>query len=113
MKKQITLLAAATIATQALLGCAANAQFKDGYYSDLRVDGSSTGIGEPDHGLLVEGGRVVADFSFDNYGCMGRGCDFESLIKKNTYKSVNNTQILRVTPNGKSVVVTWYKNPGE
>ena len=113
MGKLITLVATATIAAQALLGCTANAQFKDGYYSDLRVDGSSTGVGEPDYGLLVEGGRVVADFSLDDYGCMGRGCDFESIILKNQYKSVNGTQMLRTTPDGKAVVVTWYKNPGE
>ena len=88
----------------------AHAQFKDGYYSDLRVDGSSTGVGEPDHGLLVKGGQVVADYSFDQFGCMGRGCDFKNLIQRNRYQSINATQILRTTPNGKKVVVTWYKN---
>jgi len=88
----------------------AHAQFKDGYYSDLRVDGSSTRVGEPDHGLLVKAGQVVADFSFDQFGCMGRGCDFKTLIQRNLYQSINATQILRTTPNGKKVVVTWYKN---
>jgi len=113
MSRRIAIIAAASIAAQTLLACAANAQFKDGYYSDLRVNGSSTGVGEPDYGLLVEGGRIVADFSFDDYGCMGRGCNFESLIQRNTYEPVNELQILRKTPDGKAIVVTWYKNPGE
>ena len=94
----------------ALSAAPAHAQFLDGYYSDLRVDGSSTRVGEPDHGLLIKGGRVVADFSFDQFGCMGRGCKFESLIQNNRYEPINPTQILRTTPDGKKVVVTWYKN---
>ena len=86
--------------------------FKDGYYSDA-VAGSGIPAGEPNHGLLVQGGKVVADFSFDDYGCMGRGCNFKALVKANQYTQVNDQQILRITPVGSRTVVTWYKSPNE
>ena len=91
---------------------AQSAFFRDGYYSDA-VAGSGLPAGEPNHGLLVRGGKVEADFSFDDYGCMGRGCDFEALVKANQYTRINDRQILRITPAGSRTVITWYKGPNE
>jgi hypothetical protein len=94
------------------IGAANPVTFLDGYYSDAVAGGKLAG-GEPNHGLLVEGGKVVADFSFDDFGCLGRMCDFERLVRINKYTQINDKQILRITPAGSRVVVTWYKGSRE
>jgi hypothetical protein len=110
-------ISVATVGVVALLAThspcfAQSTLFKDGYYSDA-VAGSGLPASEPKHGLLVVEGKVKADFSFDDYGCMGRGCDFETLVKANKYTQINNRKILRITPAGSRTVVTWYKGPNE
>jgi hypothetical protein len=84
-------------------------EFKDGYYF-----GGGDGY-EPDHSLLVEGGRVTHDGSYDKYGCTGRNseCEDGGHMSNTVYKSVGASKIARTTPDGKSVVLTWNKGINE
>lgn len=86
-----------------------NEVFKDGYYFE-----GGNGF-EPDHGILVEGGRVTFDMSYDKFGCSGTDeeCGSGSHMRNTVYKSISTSQILRKTPDGKSVVLTWNKGVGE
>ena len=66
--------------------------------------------------VVVENGYVTADYSeADNYGYAGQDSG-EVMYKyagKNKYSLLNREQILRKTPDGRSVALTWYKNLGE
>ena len=86
--------------------CEVGGAVKDGWY--FIVDEKSV---EPTYAITVQNGAVTGDFSEDQYGCMGRGCDEIMFSKagRNTYKKTNSTQIARSTPDGQQHVLTWYK----
>lgn len=98
----------------ALSGNPAWAQFRDGYYFYVTGENRFT----PQYSIRVIGGRILSDSSdHDDYGfCIENpyfGCDrYGGSIgtNRNSYRSINQNQILRITPDGKSVVLTWYKN---
>ncbi len=92
-------------------------RLRDGEYYD------SVEYLSPTYSITVKDGKVIDDASEDGFGCswneFGLRCsakrnkDFRnfllSLAKKNDYMFINKSQILRLTPDGKKVVLTWYK----
>jgi len=86
--------------------CEVGTAMKDGWYFIVAADTI-----EPQHAITVQNGEVTGDFSEDQYGCMGRGCDeaMFSIAGRNTYKKTNDNQITRSTPDGRQHVLTWYK----
>lgn len=97
-----------------LLGSPAWAQFRDGWY--FYVTGEN--MFAPMYSIHVVGGLILQDTSDrDDYDfcvenpyflCRRGGGSFG--VNRNSYMHINRNQILRITPDGKKVVLTWYKN---
>ena len=86
--------------------CEVGGAMKDGWYFIVAEK-----TVQPIYAITVQNGTVTGDFSEDEYGCMGRGCDEIMFSKagRNTYKKANGNQIERSTPDGQQHVLTWYK----
>ena len=76
----------------------------NGWYGVLE-----SGTLSPDYAITVEDNMVTGDYSDDEYGCLGRGCDHYASSGKNEYIIFNEKQIIRKTPNGNKTVLTWFK----
>jgi hypothetical protein len=78
----------------------------NGFYGVLE-----SGTFSPPYAISVRDGFVTSDSTeADSYGCLGLGCDHYSSSGNNKYSVFNERQIIRETPDGKTVVLTWYKN---
>jgi hypothetical protein len=70
--------------------------------------------------IVVSQDRVIYDGAYiDDYGCKDDTTESGSvskdqcyrIISQNSYKQLNSIQIERITPSGKTSVLTWYKQP--
>ena len=86
--------------------CEVRGTVKDGWYFIVSQD-----TVEPTYAITVKNEAVTGDYSEDEYGCMSKGCDeiMYSKASRNMYKSLNEKQISRTTPNGLQYVLSWYK----
>lgn len=85
-----------------------NLNLKNGFYFLVDKDTLS-----PSYAVTVEDGYVTADVSDgDEFGCIGRGCDAQmsKYAGKNSYAYINPVQLMRETPDGKRVVLSWFKD---
>ena len=85
--------------------CKLKESAQDGYYGVLH-----SGTLSPNYAIRVKNNMVIGDYTdIDDYGCMGRGCNQYASSGNNEYIVFNERQIIRKTPTGEKVVLTWYK----
>ena len=85
--------------------CKLQEKVQDGFYGVLH-----SGTLSPNYAIRVKNNVVIGDYTdIDDYGCGTRGCDPYISSGNNEYIVFNERQIIRKTPAGTKVVLTWYK----